>query len=744
MKASGLLTFPNSFLRRFPWEFAALFLLALLFMLPAFDSHLWYDGDTAHYFEVFYTFYNHVFFNLELPRWLPYGGLGIQADYWQLGALSPSQYLIILAGAILRIQNTAMMFKVSVLMDQALLLWGMHLLGSRIFKSRISTFFASLAILGSGLWLFNLLWNFRIYYLLPLVFYFLIRFAEDEENCFLWLGGMVFLAAQLGVTPYFVCLNTLVVLLLFLLLLGLKPVLFKKILPSRTPEILLALFFLLASAAYLYFAFHMLDHTINNTPNRDPEALSVTLAQFLTHGNWTGPEKFINLLAPGYLNLNVNFYVGAVPLAFALLSLSHPVKSRRLAFLLPLILLILLSLGEKTPAAAALYHLFPPLHYFRGIGLIAGPIRLLLVLMAGYGMDDFLEPRKSFREHFTTRFLLSLLGFAVAAGIFLSLRPAVLAPLSAWILWPSLSLQTGGVLLALAFLPLAMNFRSSWIAMAFVLALGADLTAFQKTFYDSWPLQNTAEDPVIFQTTALNYQASRAYEADLTPRMILTQRMLLKGISRFQKEIHSFLLFDTTNVEKFSNFEWNTYAYRFLRTAKSVCAATGDCRQMKLRLLTDVSFAPDERTADAFVRHLEKKPEKMIIQDAPAAVQKTSSSIPADPPSGEIHVTGFTFNQLEAEVSVTHPGGAWLYYADAWRPGWKAAVDGKSREVFRANLAFKAVLLPAGTHHIRLYYWDGVQSGISILLALGGILFCLLIPFARYPIRLEKQPSDNK
>jgi hypothetical protein len=95
---------------------------------------------------------------------------------------------------------------------------------------------------------------------------------------------------------------------------------------------------------------------------------------------------------------------------------------------------------------------------------------------------------------------------------------------------------------------------------------------------------------------------------------------------------------------------------------------------------------------------------------------------PENPPElGSITVTAFSANRLEAACTVTHPGGAWLYYADAWHPGWKAFVDGTEAPIARAYGAFKSVKLEPGEHQVRFVFdQPSMRMANDALMVLGG------------------------
>ncbi|HEX3049262.1 MAG TPA: YfhO family protein [Aggregatilineaceae bacterium] len=75
---------------------------------------------------------------------------------------------------------------------------------------------------------------------------------------------------------------------------------------------------------------------------------------------------------------------------------------------------------------------------------------------------------------------------------------------------------------------------------------------------------------------------------------------------------------------------------------------------------------------------------------------------------------------------------AYLVISQTWYPGWTATVNGKSVDLYRANLAFQAVALPAGSSDVELEYrithfaWGAAVSGLGLIMALGLVGWWML------------------
>jgi hypothetical protein len=76
-------------------------------------------------------------------------------------------------------------------------------------------------------------------------------------------------------------------------------------------------------------------------------------------------------------------------------------------------------------------------------------------------------------------------------------------------------------------------------------------------------------------------------------------------------------------------------------------------------------------------------------------------------------------------VTTSAAGRRLLVFTDLFYPGWTADIDGRPVEIRRANFAFRAVSVPAGTHTVRFRYRPAsvirgaVLSGLGIVVALA-------------------------
>jgi hypothetical protein len=97
-----------------------------------------------------------------------------------------------------------------------------------------------------------------------------------------------------------------------------------------------------------------------------------------------------------------------------------------------------------------------------------------------------------------------------------------------------------------------------------------------------------------------------------------------------------------------------------------------------------------------------------------------------DPAAWRIEVRDERADRLAASVTTDGPG--FLVVADGYDRGWRATVDGRPAPVVRANVGFRGVPVPAGSHDVRLsYHPPQLTAGLSLsALSLAAVVATLV------------------
>lgn len=109
----------------------------------------------------------------------------------------------------------------------------------------------------------------------------------------------------------------------------------------------------------------------------------------------------------------------------------------------------------------------------------------------------------------------------------------------------------------------------------------------------------------------------------------------------------------------------------------------------------------------------------------PAEAREAQTQLPHPP--AEIRYVRESEDQVSTDVKTVVPG--YLFWLDAWDPGWHATLDGAPVSVLPAQDVFMAVHIPPGLHTVRLAFstpgaWTGAALSVICLVVLG--LICCL------------------
>ncbi len=139
-------------------------------------------------------------------------------------------------------------------------------------------------------------------------------------------------------------------------------------------------------------------------------------------------------------------------------------------------------------------------------------------------------------------------------------------------------------------------------------------------------------------------------------------------------------------------------------------------------LATDPLILPDDLARQEAALQLLQNGQAIVINGA-------APPLPGDATDeGSISFIGYDATRVELKVS--SPAAAYLILGDAHYPGWEATVNGAPTPIYRANLIFRALPLPAGDSSVVFRFephlWRAALY-IGITLWMIALLLCLVL-----------------
>ncbi|MCE1236620.1 MAG: YfhO family protein [Hyphomicrobiales bacterium] len=94
----------------------------------------------------------------------------------------------------------------------------------------------------------------------------------------------------------------------------------------------------------------------------------------------------------------------------------------------------------------------------------------------------------------------------------------------------------------------------------------------------------------------------------------------------------------------------------------------------------------------------------------------TPAAEPTATPPGKAEIVRYLNTEVAIDVDMERPG--FLVLNDAWHRWWKVEIDGAPTDLYRANLLFRTLRVPAGRHRVRFTFrpFEGVWRDFPILL----------------------------
>ena len=729
---------PSDLLQDKKFALPAMLAVLLLINIPYFFYDLVPRHDTSYVFQSFYFFYNELFLNNELTGWIPYHFFGVHSDINLMTSLSPSLAFVGLFGWLLRIKDVLFLFNVGIFLDQLILLLGTYLLSRTIFKKMATTIFVCLSVIGSTVLIMQIYWSFRIYYLLPLIFYFIHLFFRTYRPQYLLLSMFVFIISTSGNVPYMITVSliALTVLSPFLFFTNIKSLRLVK-LSARDyyQSAFLLTLLIVVVGAHSYFILHSIDNSVITGGGRDPVTGEVSLETFLTWAGRLGFDKFWNLIYPAYNGIETNredisVYIGLIPLIFIVFGLVRARSVISIGFLSAVLVFFFLSLGGRT--AEFFYIFFPTARHFRHIGYVVPIFKFFLPFLAGFGVEKILT-LSEVRDKASQTIPWAIEGLTAIVLVTESLLYIRSAESSASYI------HLLGVLLALILLLFVLRVRVAYeryLPIFLIACLLLGVLGYQGLAAYKLRLPKETLKSATAMVSEYGYQDERG--GPFSERMKAASPYINSNWMRYNIAFGLYQ-YDPCEQQYWLSFA-NAYVANLFRALNLRAGKTGGitiiesidnrasnidkftriagCNSPKLSLASRALRATSESEAFRLINEISDPLETLVLELAPDEIPAGSGHRGG----GTIEVMDFRANGVKLEVDVTKPGGQWLYYADSWHPGWKAFINGRPVKVLRANIAFKAIRLEEGLNKVKFVFFNGYSSICAYIILLSGII----------------------
>jgi len=132
----------------------------------------------------------------------------------------------------------------------------------------------------------------------------------------------------------------------------------------------------------------------------------------------------------------------------------------------------------------------------------------------------------------------------------------------------------------------------------------------------------------------------------------------------------------------------------------------------------------EEQSLAAIKANMAALRESVVLENASPTYSPDAQETAQESNEYTVQTVRHAANEVELAVVVTKPSIVVL--TDAYYPGWKAYIDGRKADIFRANSLFRAVEVPAGTHSV-LFRYEPTSFYLGIVISLLTLCFVVLL-----------------
>ncbi len=497
------------------------------------------------------------------------------------------------------------------------------------------------------------------------------------------------------------------------------------------------------------------------------------------------PYQFITLLLPHffgsplvkdtYWGINGNFwelcgYVGILPIILAIISLFYK-KNKYVIFFF---FLALLSLLFSTGRFGFLYEAF--YKYIPGFNLFRAPARFLYLyafsvsILAGIGSNIFLENKLIKKNKIILKKSLVLLSLTTILSIVsLMIFSAQKQNINNFILHKGYALgnnllQIDYLILKdliiftliilsstiLMFLKVKNVLKISFLKYLLIFIIMADLWLFSAKFYTTKNINSVVQNNNITEILSKDKGYYRVFDFDgkMIDILSLNHIQSLTGFAAlYLRNYRDFLWLSgghlDTPYESFFSFNNinNLNILRLLNTKyiisqKSLSESNKDLQKIGKNVYEVKETFPRAyvvpnalviKDKNKFLETINDKSfdfrENVILEKYPDNPIRNSSSYKS------VQLIKYQPNEIKLKANLDNPG--FLVLSEVWYPGWKAYVNGKQTEIYKADYILRSIYLNNGLNNITFLY-DPLSYKIGKFISLISLTIIFTFMYSHY------------
>jgi hypothetical protein len=450
----------------------------------------------------------------------------------------------------------------------------------------------------------------------------------------------------------------------------------------------------------------------------------------------SNPEKG---QAPYYYYWETGFYFGIIALVFGLFAAISLIGNTRVAFFVFISIFgMIFALGDNS----FLHGLFFKLPFF---GQFRMPARMLMFMilgfsiMSGWGIDLISKKGKMVNILIPGILVLLISGLA-AAGIISGVDNPDAAKFgqSAFV-WSAIALIAGVLLVQKKLNPVYAAIALALFAFIDLYFAGNDFNKSEVSAAEQYKIDPSLEKLLkgdentgLFRSNTRMY--SPAYMAakrnqGMVDRFYTTEGYNPLVLQRVNPAVESVdEIYDLLNARYVLMMDEKSGRPRF--------AVNADARERAWAVFEKKVIEPEK--VELFMKNNPFDFGRSVILE-----KEDGNSLPSNVPEGykpEIKFEKYSPDFVEIKIKSDYD--CYLVLSEIWYPAWKAEVDGKEREILRANYSLRAIHIKKGESKIVMKYDSGAfKAGFGISIA-ALIIAILGLVFIKTPVQNEKANQE--